>query len=264
MRLDEVLKMLDGFAPFKYAESWDNVGLIVGTQDRDIKTVLVAVDATDEVIQQGVKYQADLILTHHPLVFKPLKKVLYEDFIGKRIISLIKNDISYAAMHTNFDQTHMAIEAAKKLGLRETVTIAGTGNMDVLSGREYGFGAAGFLNSQMSLEQFASLVKEAFSLSDARVFGRLDKMISKAAVIPGSGGSLLGTAIEAGADIVITGDISHHEGIDAIEQGFAVIDAGHFGIEKLFKDIMISYFKDNLPGLKVYAAEEAEPYIALS
>ena len=123
-----------------------------------------------------------------------------------------------------------------------------------------GCGRVGRLTKKMSLAECAQLVKRAYQVPNVRVFGELTDMVETAAVMPGSGGSYIKDALQAGADVMITGDIDHHEGIDAVAQGLSVIDAGHYGIEKLFIPYMQEFLQRELPGVKIYRAEVKEPF----
>ena len=112
-----IIDMLEELSPREYAEKWDNVGLLVGREDKEVNTVYIALDATDEVIDAAIECEADMLITHHPMIFSPLKRVCADDFIGRRILKLSKYDISYYAMHTNFDVMGMADAAADEIDL---------------------------------------------------------------------------------------------------------------------------------------------------
>mgnify|MGYP000977932342 CR=1 FL=1 len=110
----DVMNVIEKEYPLNYALSWDNVGLLVGRDDKEVKKIYIALDATDEVIDEAVKNGADMLITHHPMIFKAMKKINDEDFIGRRVLKLIRDDISYYAMHTNYDVMGMAELAAEK------------------------------------------------------------------------------------------------------------------------------------------------------
>ena len=112
MKCQDIMSALEELSPVSYAEDWDNVGLIVGRRDKEVRKIYIAVDPTDEVIQKAVEVSADMIITHHPLIFKGIKKVNSENFISRRVLRLARHDISYYAMHTNFDIMGMADAAA--------------------------------------------------------------------------------------------------------------------------------------------------------
>lgn len=118
MKCQTIMKILEELAPLKYAEDWDNPGLLAGRAEKEVHKIMVALDSSEEVIAQAVAKQVDMLITHHPMIFKPLKKVSTQDFIGRKLVKLIQNDIAYYAMHTNFDCAVMAEEAGRRLGLK--------------------------------------------------------------------------------------------------------------------------------------------------
>ncbi len=253
MKCRELIKLLDETASPELAEDWDNPGLLVGELDAQIGTVLIAVDATDEVIDEAVEVRADMIVTHHPLIFQGLRQVTDSDFIGRRVIRMIRNDICCFAMHTNFDISCMGEEAAERLGLMDYQVLQSVGG-------EEGFGRIGRLSRPMSVLELSELVKEIFSLEAVKVFGDLQEIVTTAAILPGSGSSGIKDAISLGGEVLITGDISHHAGIDAAAQGLCVIDAGHFGIEKIFIPYMKEYLERNTRGLQIFCDNREEPF----
>lgn len=260
MKCYEIIEKLETLSPVTFAEEWDNVGLLAGRRDKEVRTVYIALDATDEAIEESVRLGADLLLTHHPLIFRKLGRVNTDDFIGRRIYELIRNDISYYAMHTNFDVMGMADAAADELSLTDRQVLNVTYEDDIA---KEGCGRVGKLERHMRVEELAALVKEKFHVPNVRVYGNLEDIVETAAVMPGSGGSYVNDALNAGADVMITGDIDHHEGIDAVAQGIVIIDAGHYGIEKLFIPYIEAFLKRELPALKLYKAETREPFVVI-
>lgn len=256
----EVIDKLEELSPLSYAEDWDNPGLIVGRADKDITSVMIAVDATDEVIEEAVSKQVSLLLTHHPLLFRPLKQINAADFIGRRLYRLIQQDICCYAMHTNFDVMGMADAAADDIGLLERQVLDLTYEDEIA---KEGIGRIGKLPESMTLEQCAVFVKRAFCLEQVRVFGKLDTIVERAAISPGSGKSVIKKAAAQQAEVLITGDIDHHDGLDAMAQGVCVIDAGHFGLEKIFVPYMEEYFRREIPGPVIWRAQEKAPFVIL-
>lgn len=257
MKCYEIIEKLESLSPTTFAEEWDNVGLLAGRRDKEVRTVYIALDATDEVVGEAVRLGADLLLTHHPLIFRKINRVNTDDFIGRRICELIRNDISYYAMHTNFDVMGMADAAADELSLGDRQVLNVTYEDDI---SKEGCGRVGRLQKRMSVAELAELVKEKFHVPNVRVFGDMGDVVEMAAVMPGSGGDYIRDALNAGADVMITGDVDHHEGIDAVAQGITVIDAGHYGIEKLFIPYMEEFMKRELPGLQICKAKIREPF----
>ena len=260
MKCYEIIEKLETLSPVSYAEGWDNIGLLAGRRDKEVNTIYIALDATDDVIEEAVRLKADLLLTHHPLIFKKMSRVNTDDFIGRRVFRLIQNDINYYAMHTNFDVMGMADAAADELKLQNRQVLNVTYEDDI---SKEGCGRFGGFPKKMSLAECAELVKRTYQVPNVRVFGNLADMIEVAAVMPGSGGSYIQDALRAGADVMITGDIDHHEGIDAVAQGLNVIDAGHYGIEKLFIPYMKEFLHRELPDIQLYQAELKEPFVVV-
>ena len=216
MRCADVIRKLEELSPLAYAESWDNPGLLAGRTDKEIKRIYIAVDATTEAIAEAEIVGADMLLTHHPLIFKGIKKVNSEDFIGRRILTLLQADMCYYAMHTNFDVMGMADAAADELKLQNREVLDITFEDDIA---KEGFGRLGDLPYPMTVDECAAYVKERFHLQAVKVFGQGSRQLVRAAISPGSGKSMIAPALGKGADVLITGDIDHHEGIDAVEQG---------------------------------------------
>lgn len=260
MKCCDIIEKLESLSPPVFAEEWDNIGLLAGRRDKEVGTVYIALDATDDVIGEAVRLGADLLLTHHPLIFRKLGRVNTDDFVGRRVCELIRHDISCYAMHTNFDVMGMADAAADELSLTDRQVLNVTYEDDI---SKEGCGRVGKLRERMSVADLAEFVKKKFHVPSVRVYGDLGDIAGTAAVLPGSGGSYIRDALRAGADVMITGDIDHHEGIDAVAQGIAVIDAGHYGIEKLFLSYMEEFLKRELPGLNVYKAEIKEPFVVV-
>lgn len=161
MKCEKLVRMLEEHFSPEYAEDWDNVGLLTGNPDKEVRKILVALDASDQVIDQAAEMGADMLITHHPLIFSPVKKITADDFIGRRIYSLIRKDIAYYAMHTNYDVLRMADEAALRMGLKqpeilETVCMTEEG--------EGGFGKVGNLENPVTLRAYAEEVKALFGL----------------------------------------------------------------------------------------------------
>lgn len=247
MRCDELIQILERLAPLSCACDWDNVGLLAGRSDKEIKKVYLALDATDEVVEEAIRWGADMLITHHPLIFKPLKKINDTDFIGRRILKLLSNDISYYAMHTNFDAAPgcMADAAADKLDLTQVKALQPEGEIE---GIPYGIGKIGYLKEKMTIRELGELVKERFGLPFLTIYGEdaLGAAVQFVGISPGSGQSLIKYALDSGVDVLITGDIGHHSGIDAAANHLAVIDAGHYGLEYLFLDFMENYLKQEV------------------
>lgn len=259
MLCSEIITQIEKTYPKEAALGFDNVGLLAGRGEKEVKRILLALDATDEVVEKAVQVKADLLITHHPLIFSAMKSVTNQDFIGRRVLKLIQNDISYYAMHTNYDVLGMADLVANTLGLQETEVLDVTWEKD---GHPEGIGRIGRVPRRMTLEECCRYVKEQLHLEHVKVFGDPEKEICRMAVSPGSGKSAVNPAVLKGADVLVTGDIGHHEGLDAVAQELAVIDAGHYGTEYFFIRDMERFLKRELGGneLEVLTEESGVPF----
>lgn len=260
MLCSEIIQVIEASYPREAALDFDNVGLLAGRSEKEVNRVYLALDATDHVIECAIKAGADMLITHHPLIFSPVKRVTDEDFIGRRIVRLIQNDISYYAMHTNYDVLGMAGLSEQILGIRNAHVL------DVTSAageKEQGIGRIGNLEKPMTLAECCAYVKHKLKLGSVKVFGEMDQTVYRIAVSPGAGESEIPVAISKGADVLVTGDIGHHEGLDAVAQGMAVIDAGHYGTEYIFMDDMKKFLTDKLPGLETETAPVVHPFQVL-
>ena len=266
MRCSEIITKLEKLAPVSCACSWDNPGLLAGRAEKEVSKILIGLDATDEVVELAVEEGCDFLLTHHPLIFKAIKKINDQDFIGRRLVKLIQADISYYAMHTNFDAAPgcMADLAAGMLGLESAKPLEITGQEEE-TGNIYGIGSCGTLKESIRLKELALQVKERFHLPFVNVYGaeKAEEPVRRIALCPGSGRGMADCALSMGAQVLITGDIGHHEGIDAVARGLAVIDAGHYGLEHIFMDFMERYIKENISSeLTIIKAPEVYPVTA--
>ncbi len=257
MLLSELMAQVEEFCPRSFAMGWDNPGLQAGRSDKEVECVYLAVDATSDVIEDAIRQHADLIVTHHPLLFSGIKNVTDQDFIGRRIVRLLTQDMALYAMHTNFDVMGMAAEAAEQLRLLNPDVLDVTYE-DAIS--HEGLGRIGELPEHMTLQECAQYVKECFDIPQVRVYGDPEAPVVMTAILPGSGKDDIDLAISKGADVMITGDITHHVGLDAIEKGIAVIDAGHYGVEKMFVPYMKDYLSREFPELRILCAPVREPY----
>lgn len=259
MKCKEIMEVLKVNWPEKYALDWDNVGLLVGDEEQEVRHIFVALDVTDETLAQAVACGADMIITHHPMIFSPMKKIVASDFIGRRIRALIQNGISYYAMHTNFDVTGMANLNAAALEL-EFPSILEVTYEDEYGKRE-GIGRVGMLHEPMTLEAFGVYAKEHLGLSMVRVYGDAQKVVQKVAISSGSGKGMDSAALAAGADVLVTGDIDYHMGIDSVAQGLMLVDGGHYGTEMIFIDYMEESLKEMFPEVEVSSAKIKQPFI---
>lgn len=237
MKANKIIELLDKQSPRDYALDYDNVGLLVGRQDKEVTKIMITLDLTTAAVDEAVKNGIDMVISHHPMIFKGVKSVTDESPLGRKILTLIENGITYYAMHTNFDSIGgMGKNAAEILGLTSVEVLE-----EVKDGE--GIGIIGELctNRPMKLSELCNEVKATFGLQFVMLYTDEDKEIKRVAIVPGSGKSCVKEAILKGADCMITGDFTHHEGIDAVEAGLPIIDATHYGLEKIFIPFINGY-----------------------
>ncbi|MGF7396129.1 Nif3-like dinuclear metal center hexameric protein [Thermoanaerobacterium thermosaccharolyticum] len=367
LKCQTIAGMIDKLAPHKCAEDWDNIGLLVGNPQKDVSTVMVALDATKDVVKEAISKEVDMIITHHPIIFRPLKNVRTDNPAGEIISLLVKEDIPVYSAHTNFDAAKGGMndilcnilgiyneeilqvtykEGYKKIvvyvpiGYEEIVKTAmcnagagfignysdctfqsiGIGSFKPLEGTnpfigeigkventqevrietiapeklvnriisamlkvhpyeevaydiypvetlydEYGIGRIGYIKGT-TLGDLANDVKAKLGLKNLRVVGDLRKTINKVAICGGSGGNLVSISAFKGADVLITGDVGYHDAVDARHLGLAIIDAGHFGTEKISVNFIAEYIRDEVQkmniDLNVITSEiQSDPFI---
>ena len=176
MKCEQIRERLETLAPVAMACEWDNPGFQVCRWEKEINSIYLAVDATDEVIAEAKELKADMILTHHPLIFGGIKNILTSDFIGRRIYGLAQQDMVYCAMHTNFDICVMADLAADYLELMETEPLEVTGEWQ---GKSCGIGKVGMLPEEISLGDCGRIVKSRFQTEAVKVFGDTSRMVQQ-------------------------------------------------------------------------------------
>ena len=235
----EIVTFLHTFAPPHLAEDYDNVGLLIGDHNKNIQKVLVTLDTDEAVAKEAKEIGADMIVAHHPLIFKPLRKIVAEDAVSRTAVSLIKDDIALFAMHTNFDSV--------KSGLCDLFLdkIGMTKSRAPMEGEsEDGIGRYAELQAELPLSSMLESLKQTFQLTNIRYVGDLDKPILKIAVCNGGGAEFVYRAKELGADCYISGDIKYQHARYAYENNMALIEIPHYSAEKIFCDYAAKLLSD--------------------
>ena len=258
MECQKIMACLERLSPRQYACDWDNVGLLVGRKDKEVNKIMIALDATHDVITKAVAEQVDMLITHHPMIFSSVKQINDDNFITEKVLMLAEHGICYYAMHTNYDVLGMAELAGKVLDIAHTDVLDVTQTDEV--GEEKGIGRIGELPETMTLEECCVYVKHKLELGSLKVFGDMNRPVRRLAILPGSGKSGIPVALAKGADVLVTGDIGHHDGLDAVEQGLAIIDAGHYGTEYIFIEDMKQFLNRKLPVLDVLTDPVEHPF----
>jgi dinuclear metal center YbgI/SA1388 family protein len=227
-KLKEVIQLIEEMFPPALAAQWDNTGLQLGDPEWEVRKVMIALDPLPEVLREAAGKKINLVVTHHPLFFEPIKSLDLSYGHGLAVAASIKNKIAIYAAHTSFDRAKGGLNdfLAERLGLTDTRPL------EPMAGNPgEGFGRIGTLKAPITAKALAERVKKALSLEGVRLTGEPGRKIHVVALCGGSGADLLGLAADSGADAFITGDVKYHQGLKALERGICLIDAGHQGTE---------------------------------
>lgn len=218
--IGDIYRFLDGFAPFCTALEYDNVGLLVGDSDISVRNVMLSLDITAPVIQEAAENRVELIISHHPVIFNPLKNLGTNDVP----YLLAKNGISAICAHTNLDMAQGGVNTclAERLQLTNLKTLKEHNGLAE--------GLIGTLNKQYIPSEFAAFVKSALNCGGLKYVDS-DRLIQKVGICSGAGADLLCYASAFGADAFVTADTKHHELLEAARLGLMLVDAGHFNTE---------------------------------
>lgn len=239
----DIVDIMEEIAPGSLAEEWDNCGLQVGAPQWIVEKIWVALDPLPPVIEMAGRHDVDLVITHHPLIFKGLKRIDLDTFEGKVIDTALRKQIAVYAAHTNLDSAADGINdvLAERIGLHDTIPLvssqAGVG--DDVPSAAVGMGRIGDTVSPLPVKEWALTLKKALGLEHIKVAGNLDKMVRRVAVCSGSGGSLLGDFLSSDADVYVSGDLRYHDARTVEDSGRAFVDIGHFASEHIMIDAVV-------------------------
>jgi len=248
----DVCAVLEAFAPLSLQEPYDNAGLILGNRDQEVSGILIALDATLEVIDEAIALGCNLIVTHHPFIFKGLKTITGKNHTENCLIKAIRNDIAIYAGHTNVDSVRGGVNErmAEKLGLTETSILVPMQQATC----DCGLGMVGILQETMSEIDFLQHIKKTFLCERIRFSARTGKSIRKVALCGGSGSEFLENALSIGADAYITGEAKYHEFFTHASE-ILLVDAGHYETEQFTKDIFFELLSENFSTFAVRISE---------
>lgn len=249
LKIREVAKIVEDFAPVKLKEEYDNVGMMVGNRENEVEGVLVALDCTLDVIEEAIHKNCNLILTHHPILFRKPSSITTDTLLGKKLIELLKNNLNVYSSHTNLDVVSGGINdiVVEMLGFNKGQPMVPL-DKSIIGEKDGGAGRLISLEEGISLKELCLKVKKAFGTPQLRYSGEDNKIIKRIALINGSGTDYFSKARVLKADCIITGDTTYHYVSDFSEEGIAIIDAGHFPTEwpamKIFAQILNDKLSD--------------------
>lgn len=252
MKIKEVTKALERFAPLPLQESWDNAGLQVGLTEAEVSGALLCLDVTCQIVDEAIQKGCNLIVSHHPLIFRKLARLTGEDYVQQAVIKALANSIVIMSMHTNMDNARGGVnfKIAEKMGLHN-VHFMSTKMVDEL---ECGSGVIGEFEEPMAADDFIILLKKAFCVECVEANQLLRRPIKTVAMCGGSGSFLLDEAVEAGADAFLTGEMHYHEYFGR-EQQIQIAVIGHYQSEQYTSEIFRDIIERECQGVKCFIAE---------
>lgn len=256
----DIYQYIDSRAPFNSQLGFDNSGFLVGRGDKKVTRILVALDITEAVALEAAALQADLVVSHHPVIWEGAKSVTNESILGRKLLTLIANDIAAVCAHTNLDAAKGGVNdsLAAAIGLTETKLLKVYGSYE--DGTEYGIEQVGiFSGAPVSLVEFAENVKSKLQANGVR-FVDAGRPVHKVAVGGGSCSSSIKDVAAAGCDTFVTADIKYDSFLDAAALGLNLVDAGHYPTENVVCPVLVSWLKEGFPDVEVILSNHKEVF----
>lgn len=234
----DIMNIMEKIAPKELAENWDNVGLMVGNENQEVRKILIALDGIEEVLEEAIEKNVDLIITHHPFIlFQKIKNITKSDYLGDKIYKLIENKISIFSAHTNLDSVEKGVNDA-------LCDILGIKNTTILDD-ESGIGRIGELEEEITFIEYAKKINESLNTKGIlHLVGDGNKKIKRVSVCGGSGASFINISAGKGADLYVTGDIKYHEAQNALEKNMAIADVTHYCGEVIIVPVLVDMIKE--------------------
>ena len=252
MKIKQVLNALEQFAPLPLQESWDNAGLQIGLTEAEVSGALLCLDVTPAIIDEAVALGCNLVVSHHPLLFRGLKQVADTNDVQRTVRQAIKHDICVVSMHTNMDNAPGGVNwmMAERLGLTEVDFFA----RKTVGGIDCGSGVTGRLPHPTDARTFVELVKNTFGVACAHCNELLQRPVQRVALCGGAGDFLLAEAIALGADAFITGEMHYHQYFGH-EQEIQICVIGHYESEQYTSEVFRRIIEKDCPGVRCCIAE---------
>ncbi len=253
MKIKEVVSALERFAPLPLQESFDNAGLQVGLTEAEVSGALLCLDVTEKIVEEAVAKGCNLVVSHHPLIFHPLKRIAGQGDVERAVMAAIKNDVAIVSMHTNIDNARGGVnfKIAEKMELQDSRFFAQKTVGDI----ECGSGVVGELPQPLAADDFILMLKKRFDVECVQCNQLLRRPISRVAVCGGAGSFLLPEAVALGADAFVTGEMHYHEYFGR-EQEIQIAVIGHYQSEQYTKEIFKSVIEAECPGVRTVLTEQ--------
>lgn len=261
--LREVCQFLDEFAPPHLAEEWDNVGLLVGDPTQAVERIMTCLTITPASAAEAVRERADLIVTHHPLPFKPLPRITADQTPGRLLLQLIRAGIAIHSPHTAFDSAAAGInqQLAEGVGLTDVAPLIPAAELqENAAAAQIGSGRYGRVPQPATVSELALRLKQFLKIDRLQVVGEAERPIELAAVACGSAGSFLGPAIRSGCQLLVTGETNFHTSLEAEASGVALLLTGHYASERFALERLAEVLAGRFAGLSIWASrDERDP-----
>lgn len=266
MKLGKLISSIEKKFPKNLQYDWDNSGLNIGYEEKDINKILTTLEITDDTVDEAIENDVDLIISHHPFLFSKINKIVDTDTKGRLVIKLIENNIAVYCMHTNYD---IAFGGLNDYFL-EVMGIENCGVLDPISshddyenGKMFGLGRIGKLEETTTIEKFIIDLKERLKINTIRFVGKnINSSVKNIAVVTGAGAEYFEMLANSNIDVLVTGDMKYHQAVDAYELGVNVLDLGHYGTEYIFSDAMKKYIDEEIGGMEVQVSTKMlNPFI---
>lgn len=245
----DIIQAMETIAPHQLAQDWDNIGLHVGRTDWAVRTVWIALDPSPDIVTAACRKKVDLLITHHPLIYKPLHSIDFRTPVGSSIHMAAKHHLAIFTAHTNLD---IAVDGlndvlARRIGLKNLQPLAKAREPDIYRYEvdpsvkfedKVGLGRVGELSERLDLKSLVLKIKKSFRLAAVRVAGDLTMPVNKVAVCTGSGSSLIRNFFDSGSQVYISGDFRYHEAKEILAANLGLIDIGHFASEHLIIEVL--------------------------
>ena len=247
-----MLSALERFAPLPLQESWDNAGLQVGLTETEVSGALLCLDVNERIVDEAIRKGCNLIVSHHPLLFRGLKTISDLTDVQRTVMKVIENHLCVISMHTNMDNAKGGVNyrIAEKLGLSDVRFFASK----QVDGIEAGSGVTGLLPEPIAADDFVLAVKKAFGVECAMCNELLRRPVRQVAICGGAGDFLLDEALKTGADAFITGEMHYHQYF-GYEQKIQICVIGHYQSEQFTTEVFQTIIQEACPGVKALIAE---------
>ena len=242
LKLHEIIKIIETWSPIKFSEDFDNIGLIVGDRNSEIKKALITIDTTEKVVEEALKKKCNLIISFHPIIFHGLKKLTEETYVERTVRKAIKNNINIYAIHTNLDNHPKGVNymISKKIGLKKTSFLIPSKNPGT------GMGMVGHIEKPMEEQDFLNFISKKMNSNFIKHSNFTGIQIKKIAVLGGSGSFAIGNALKENVNCFITSDLKYHDYFKS-ENKILLLDIGHYESEQFTKDVILDFLNKKIP-----------------